>query len=182
MVCLLAASRQYRDPSVQADSKVTPKTMLGLEQKRWLLETLARSRGTWKIMVTSMPLVIPTGSEYKPDKWESEMGPEPETWRDGWTAGDQSGGYENEMREILRAMADAGQRNVIFVATDVHCSFVYRCYTAAFPRFRCALSPAICERGSVTCRTVARRHAGAGGDTPPPPITSRTNIVVCHES
>jgi len=119
-------TRQYRDPSVQADSKVTPKTMLGLEQKRWLLETLARSRGTWKIMVTSMPLVIPTGSEYKPDKWESEMGPEPETWRDGWTAGDQSGGYENEMREILRAMADAGQRNVIFVATDVHCSFVYR--------------------------------------------------------
>ena len=70
--------------------------------------------------------VAAPGSEYKPEKWPDEMGPEPETWRDGWTAGDQTGGYEIEMRTILRAMSDYGHRNVIFIATDVHCSFVYR--------------------------------------------------------
>jgi hypothetical protein len=72
------------------------------------------------------------------------MGPEPETWRDGWTAGDQTGGYENEMREILRAMAAAGQRNVIFIATDVHCSFVYR-YLMFFAALS-DLSPSLAKR------------------------------------
>src|SRR5215207_6657570 len=38
-----------------------PKTMLGREQLTWLKESLAASDATWKVIVSSVPMSIPTG-------------------------------------------------------------------------------------------------------------------------
>jgi alkaline phosphatase D len=54
-------TRQYRDANMAADRADRPKTMLGREQLTWLKESLAASDATWKVIVSSVPMSIPTG-------------------------------------------------------------------------------------------------------------------------
>ena len=54
-------TRQYRDANAAFDSPDRPKTMLGREQLTWLKESLAASDATWKVIVSSVPMSIPTG-------------------------------------------------------------------------------------------------------------------------
>ena len=54
-------TRQYRDANIADDSADRPKTMLGREQLTWLKESLAASDATWKVIVSSVPMSIPTG-------------------------------------------------------------------------------------------------------------------------
>jgi len=78
--------RQYRDPQTR--------TMLGLEQKQWLLQQLAASSATFKFIVSSVPF-----SDPRDDKW---------------------GEYPEERDDILRNIQENNIAGVIFLAGDVH--------------------------------------------------------------
>jgi alkaline phosphatase D len=106
-------TRSYRDPNSAPDSLDQPKTMLGREQLAWLKEGLAGSDATWKVIVSSVPMSIPTG-------FPAANG------RDGWANFDQDTGFENELLEILRFMAEKGIDNSVWITTDVHFAEVFR--------------------------------------------------------
>lgn len=106
-------NRQYRDANLAPDVPSRPKTMLGREQLTWLREMLARSRATWKVIVSSVPLSVPTG-------FPAEAG------RDGWANFDQDTGFEQELIEILTFLRERGVANVVFITTDVHFAEVFR--------------------------------------------------------
>ncbi len=116
-------TRSYRDANSRKDDPARPKTMLGDQQKSWLVNAVASSSATWKILVSSVPLSIPTG-------WPPENG------RDGWANFDQETGFEHELIEILRSFAKAGVRNIVFISADVHFAsgFVYSPF-AEHPEF-----------------------------------------------
>ena len=100
-------TRGYRDLNSAMDNPAHPKTMLGDEQRRWLLEGVRASDARWKIIVSSVPLSIPTG-------WPAEKG------RDGWANFDQDTGFELELIAILRQFADSAVTNLLFLSADVH--------------------------------------------------------------
>jgi alkaline phosphatase D len=112
---LLLDTRQYRSPNAQPDGP--EKTMLGAAQRSWLVERLARSDAVWKLVVSSVPLSVPTG------RWV----------RDGWAnrrtpldpAGDETG-FEHELLEIVHALAARRVRNVVWLSADVHWAEVLR--------------------------------------------------------
>ena len=106
-------ARQYRDANLTPDDAARPKTMLGREQLVWLKQKLADSDATWKIIVSSVPVSIPTGFP-------------PELGRDGWANFDQNTGFENELLDILRFMQQRGMRNTAWITTDVHFAEVFR--------------------------------------------------------
>lgn len=106
-------TRQYRDANPATDDAARPKTMLGREQLVWLKDKLKASDATWKIIASSVPMAIPTGSP-------------PELERDGWANFDQATGFENELLDVLRAAKEQGSRNLAWITTDVHFAAVFR--------------------------------------------------------
>ena len=106
-------TRQYRDANAASDSADRPKTMLGREQLTWLKESLAASDATWKVIVSSVPMSIPTGFP-------------PTGGRDGWANFDQTTGFEQELLEILRFMEQHGIVNTVWITTDVHFAEAFR--------------------------------------------------------
>lgn len=98
-------TRQYR--SRNADSDGPAKTMLGAAQLHWLLEGLARSSATWKVVATSVPLSISKGGG-------GALG------YDGWAAGPDGPGFERERQVIVDAVLQQKMKNVVFLAGDVH--------------------------------------------------------------
>lgn len=105
-------TRQYRDSNFAPDRPTRPKTMLGATQRAWLEQALAASDATWKVIVSSVPLSVPTGAEAR--------------GRDGWANGDQESGFEHELLDILRFMQQRGIYNNIWIATDIHFAAVFR--------------------------------------------------------
>jgi alkaline phosphatase D len=106
-------TRQYRDANAATDSADRPKTMLGREQLTWLKESLADSDATWKVIVSSVPMSIPTGFP-------------PTGGRDGWANFDQTTGFEQELLDILRFMEREGIVNTVWITTDVHFAEAFR--------------------------------------------------------
>lgn len=106
-------TRSYRDPNPTPDTPEKPKSMLGTAQRTWLLDRLTHSDATWKIVVSSIPISIPTGAGGK-------LG------HDGWCNMERDDGYENELASIFRALHGAGTRNVVFLTTDVHFATGFR--------------------------------------------------------
>ncbi len=106
-------TRQYRDANIEADDKSLKKTMLGREQLTWLKEKLKSSDATWKMIVSSVPVSIPTG-------YPAEYG------RDGWSGFDQKTGFEQELKDLFGFMRDEGINNSIWITTDVHFAEVFR--------------------------------------------------------
>ena len=106
-------TRSYRDANTAPDSQQQPKTMLGHEQLAWLKDGLAGSDATWKVIVSSVPMSIPTGFP-------------PTNGRDGWANFDQATGFENELLEVLRFMAENGVDNPVWITTDVHFAEAFR--------------------------------------------------------
>ena len=117
-------NRQYRDANLEDDNDTLVKTMLGREQVAWLKDTINRSDATWKIIVSSVPISIPTG-------FPANKG------RDGWANFDQTTGFERELVDIFDHMYKKGERNIVFITTDVHFAEVFR-YTpfADRPEFK----------------------------------------------
>ena len=92
--------RSYRSLNSAPDGP--DKTLLGAEQRDWLVEALTSSDATWKIVSSNVPISVPTGS--KSDVYG----------HDGWS------GFEHELAGILRELDTADVQNVVFVTTDVH--------------------------------------------------------------
>ena len=106
-------TRRYRDANFAPDTGAQPKTMLGPEQLAWLKQGLASSDTTWKVIVSSVPMSIPTGFP-------------PTNGRDGWANFDQETGFERELLDILRFMQTRGIDDSIWITTDVHFAEVFR--------------------------------------------------------
>ncbi len=106
-------TRQYRDANIEADDEALKKTMLGREQITWLKEKLKSSDATWKMIVSSVPISIPTG-------YPAEYG------RDGWSGYDQQTGFEQELKDLFAYLRDEGINNSIWITTDVHFAEVFR--------------------------------------------------------
>lgn len=106
-------TRQYRGANSAADGPAN--TLLGAAQTAWLMGAVKRSDAVWKVIGTSMPLTVPTGSNAE------EFG------RDGWANGstgpDERGlpsGREHEATALFTAFRDAGVKNLVWLAADVH--------------------------------------------------------------
>jgi len=106
-------TRQYRDANSALDDQPRPKSMLGAEQLAWLKTTLASSSATWKVVVSSVPMSVPTG-------FPAANG------RDGWANFDQATGFERELLDILRFARQRGIRDLFWITTDVHFGEVFR--------------------------------------------------------
>jgi alkaline phosphatase D len=74
---------------------------------------LAASDAVWKVVVSSVPMSIPTGFP-------------PTNGRDGWANFDQQTGYEHELVDLLRFLEGQGVRNLVFLTTDVHFASGFR--------------------------------------------------------
>ncbi len=109
---LILDTRSYRDANAAADTATEPKTMLGREQLVWVKDALAGSDATWKVVVSSVPMAIPSGFGKR--------------GRDGWANFDSDTGFERELLGILRAARDRGVKNLIWISTDVHFAAVFR--------------------------------------------------------
>jgi alkaline phosphatase D len=114
-------TRQYRDanaapdlpPETDAIGEVRrEKSLLGREQRTWLERKLAGSDATWKVIVSSVPLAIPTGAP-------ASRG------RDGWAGGKQDTGFARERDEILGFLHARGVRDTLWITTDVHFAQVF---------------------------------------------------------
>lgn len=106
-------TRQYRDANSTDDDSEIKKTLLGREQLTWLKKKLASSDATWKMIVSSVPISIPTG-------WPPENG------RDGWANYDQQSGFEQELNDLFGFMRDNNINKTIWVTTDVHFASAFR--------------------------------------------------------
>jgi alkaline phosphatase D len=120
--------RSYRganSPNRQAE--LTPDArILGAAQVEWLKAALLASRATWKLVACDMPLglVIPDGPKDTEAVANGEIGPPL--------------GRELEFAEVLRAAAEGGVRNLVFVTADVHYAAAHHFHPdrAAFKSFR----------------------------------------------
>lgn len=104
---VLLDTRSYRSLNELPDTEEHPKTLLGAEQRAWFEDVVTRSDATWKVVVSSVPISIPTG-------FGGSAG------HDGWANFDLDAGFERELTGIWRKFRDAGTKNVVFVTTDVH--------------------------------------------------------------
>jgi alkaline phosphatase D len=82
----LLDARQYRNPAKH--------TMLGSEQKEWLLDGIARSSATFKFIATTVPMV---GGGW--DRWD---------------------GYPKEREQILSFIKGRKITGVVFLSADLH--------------------------------------------------------------
>ena len=89
---IIVDTRRFR--SVQAMIDSPEKTMLGNQQKQWFLETLRRSKATFKIVATSVP--FHGGSQ------------------DAW------GNYRTERDEIVAFLKREKISNVVMISADYH--------------------------------------------------------------
>lgn len=99
-------ARSYRSENTREDGD--EKTMLGKAQLKWLIEGLAASTATWKIISNDVPLSVPTGSR------ADEFG------RDAFANGGMATGFEAELQTMVSAIDAHNVENVVFIATDVH--------------------------------------------------------------
>lgn len=86
--------RSHRDANGANDSP--QRTMLGAQQRDWLLEGLRESTATFKLVLTSVPLDYGT------------------TGRDHWA------GFATERDQLLEAISEARLEGVVFLSGDQH--------------------------------------------------------------
>ena len=102
-------TRQYRSPNAAPDGP--GKTMLGLTQRRWLVDAVAGSTAVWKVVVSSVPLSVPT------------PGPAHDSWSNANSRGvpeEHGTGFAVERESILRALRQRGVKNLVVLAGDAH--------------------------------------------------------------
>ena len=93
----------------------------GAEQQAWLYQHLARTRGTWRAVVSSVSLTpMPLRLSQKADLAD------PLLRQDFNFNVDQWDGFPNKRRELLGVMATNSVHNTLFLSGDIHASFVSR--------------------------------------------------------
>lgn len=135
---ILLDTRQYRDANFASDDPKTPKSMLGREQLTWLKNTLEHSDATWKVIVSSVPMSVPTGvaPQIPPEEFAAFDAATGLTEKlahlnksgglDGWANYEQGAGFEQELLDILRFMQQHGVKNNVWLTTDVHFAAAFR--------------------------------------------------------
>ncbi len=108
-------TRQYRSANTELDGPA--KTMLGPAQRRWLIEGVTASTAVWKLVVTSVPLSVPTGRTNH-DSWSNAS-----VWG---IPEEKPTGFTVERDAILHAFRERDVRNLVFIAADVHHAEVIR--------------------------------------------------------
>ncbi|MBI4587520.1 MAG: alkaline phosphatase D family protein [Candidatus Rokubacteria bacterium] len=103
-------TRQYRSPNQDPDGP--GKTMLGPPQRRWLIDNVSTSTATWKLVVSSVSLSVPTGRPTARDSWSNAN-------RLGFPE-ENATGYAVERDLILRTLRDRGVKNLVWIVADVH--------------------------------------------------------------
>lgn len=99
-------TRQYR--SRNGDPDGPQKTMLGERQLEWLLDGLAQSTATWKVIASTVPLSVP------------KKAPAHTPGSDGWANGEDGTGFETELKRIADSIVSRRMSNVVWLAADVH--------------------------------------------------------------
>ena len=111
--------RSYRganSPNLQSQESAAT-DFIGRPQFDWLVQGLKASKATWKLIAADMPigLFVPDGKDAEGrDLWEAVANGEHGVPK----------GRELEMARLLKAIKDAGIKNVVWLTADVH-------YTAA---------------------------------------------------
>ncbi|HEX7349791.1 MAG TPA: alkaline phosphatase D family protein [Brachybacterium sp.] len=112
-------TRQYRDLQachdggknwwfVDCEEQTSPdRTMLGADQKQWLLDGMAESTATWQLLAQSVFFA----------KRDNAAGPDTSLGSDGWD------GYRADRDEIVRTWAERGVTNPVVLTGDVHVHF-----------------------------------------------------------
>ena len=103
-------TRQYRSSNRDPDGP--GKTMLGAAQRRWLIDNVSTSTATWKAVVSSVSLSVPTGRGNARDSWSAANVL-------GSPEGDATG-FAVERDRILRALRDRRVKNLFWIVADVH--------------------------------------------------------------
>lgn len=98
--------RYYREPS-SAGGNITDPQMLGPVQLNWLKEKLRASKGTFKIIVSSVPWAYGA---------KSGMAGRFDTWR----------GYQKERKEIFDFLAENKIEGVVLLSADRHRSDLWK--------------------------------------------------------
>lgn len=108
-------TRQYRSPNAMRAGR--DKTMLGAAQREWLLDAVAGSDATWKVVVSSVSLSIPTGRPERRDSWTDVS---------AFGIGGTGTGFAHERDLILSTLRSRGVKNLVVVAADVHHAEILR--------------------------------------------------------
>ncbi|GAA4099410.1 MULTISPECIES: alkaline phosphatase D family protein [Actinomadura] len=82
----------------------TDRTILGADQKRWLLDGLSSSRARWQILGNQVPMLE--------TDWDPGTGKD--VWVDPWD------GYVADRNEILAAVQERDVRNLVVITGDRH--------------------------------------------------------------
>jgi alkaline phosphatase D len=83
-------------------------TLLGLEQERWLDESLGRSRARWNVIAQQTQMA----------QVDRRPGPGADYWTDGWD------GYPRARERLLRSLSGQRVANPLVIGGDVHMSAV----------------------------------------------------------
>ncbi len=105
--------RSYRGPNgVNRETSRGPATaMMGTTQLEWLKKALARSRATWKLIASDMPLGLRVGDGMRDNNpaWEA------------WANGDGPAlGRELELADLLSFVKKNRIPNLVWITADVH--------------------------------------------------------------
>jgi alkaline phosphatase D len=118
---LMLDGRTNRDAPTQGPDMDAPgRSVLGEEERRWLLDELEGSNATWRLIGNDV-MVGQVFTSFLPEELgnplsevgiltKREHGPEPDQW-DGYTA---------ERDELLRFLEEREIPNVVFLSGDVH--------------------------------------------------------------
>jgi alkaline phosphatase D len=102
-------ARSYRGPnSLNVQTIESPETaFFGAEQITWLKAELLRSKATWKVIVSDMPLglIVPDGKAHFEAIAQGDGPPK---------------GRELELASLLRFMKAQGIKNTVWLTADVH--------------------------------------------------------------
>jgi alkaline phosphatase D len=148
-------TRQYRSSNWAPDGPA--KTMLGAEQRRWLVEGVTGSDATWKVIVSSVPLGMFTGGRAS----------------DSWSNANVLGypragvGFVWERDLILGALRAAGVRNLVVISGDVHHAEMIRHDVAGFTFHELVAGPLSARHGfpRFLDRSLGSRSLGSLGLT-----------------
>jgi alkaline phosphatase D len=107
-------TRSYRSRNELADTPENQKTMLGRAQLSWLKRELTQSPATWKVVVSSVPLSVPTGGPaaaiYGSDSWANGL--------PGTTPRAPASSASSSSCSARSRTADV--RNLIVLSGDIH--------------------------------------------------------------
>ncbi|MGP4015090.1 alkaline phosphatase D family protein [Saccharopolyspora sp. 5N708] len=110
-------TRQYRDDqpcgdgtAVDCAERLDPnRTILGAQQRQWLLDGFANSRARWQILGNQAPM----------GETDLDAGPAKELYMDPWD------GYVADRNAVLTGAVDRGVRNLVVITGDRHQNYAW---------------------------------------------------------